>query len=85
MAVWTQPRTFTTGELISAATLNEFLRDNLLCTAPAIVTAAGDTIFASGPNTLERLPAGAAGQYLRMNPEGGAPTWDNLVWAEDDA
>lgn len=36
---------------------------------------AGDILYATGPDTLVRLPKGAAGRDLRMNAEATAPAW----------
>jgi hypothetical protein len=54
---WTAPRTYVTGEIVTAAILNADLRDNLLQTAPALVTTDGDIVVATAANTLKRLAA----------------------------
>jgi len=71
---WTAPRTWVTAEVVTAALMNTHVRDNLLQTAPAIVTTAGDFVYATAANTIARLPAGTTGQFLR-----GAttPSWNN--------
>jgi len=73
---WSAPRTWTTGELVTAAMLNA-LRDQLLETAPAKVTTAGDLVRATGANALERLAVGSAGQVLNVS--GGLPAWATLA------
>lgn len=56
---WTSPRTWVTAEVVTAAIMNQHVRDNLLQTAPAIVTTAGDLVVATGANALARLAIGA--------------------------
>lgn len=73
---WTAPRTWVTGEIVTAALLNTHLRDNLLQTAPAIVTTAGDLVHATGANTLARVVPGTNAQFLRG---GGTPSWSNTL------
>ena len=70
---WTAPRTWVTGETVTAALLNTHVRDNLLQTATAKVTTAGDITHATAANTLTRLGVGALDQFL----VGGAsaPKW----------
>lgn len=62
---WTAPRTFVTGEVLTAAIFNTHLRDNLLMTAPALVTTKGDIVAATGANALSRLGVGTDGKFLR--------------------
>lgn len=64
---WTTPRTWTTGELVTAALLNTHLRDNFNVTMPALVTAAGDIAQATGANALARLGIGTAFQIPAVN------------------
>ena len=65
---WTAPRTWVVGEVLTAALLNTHLRDNLLETAVAKVTTAGDVVYATGANALTRLGAsGNGGKFLRFN------------------
>ena len=52
---FTTPRTWVTGEVVTAALLNAQLKSNMDLTAPAIMTTAGDIIYASGANTPARL------------------------------
>ncbi len=72
---WTSPRTWIAGETVTASLLNTHLRDNLLETAPAKVTAAGDIVYATGANALARLAKGSAHSLLRMNSGATAPLW----------
>lgn len=72
---WTAPRTWTTGELVTAALMNAHLRDNLLETSAAAATTAGDLTYADGANSMARLAKGTAYQALRMNLGVTAPEW----------
>ncbi len=74
---WTAPRTWVTGENVTAALMNVHVRDNFLVTAPAQVTTAGDIVYATGANALTRLALGGVGGFLR----GGsvAPIWTNVL------
>ncbi len=68
MCAWVAPRTWVVGEPLTAAELNEQLRDNMLQTGPAKVTTQGDVLYASGANALARLAiSGNGGKYLRAN------------------
>lgn len=78
---WSSPRTWVALEVLTAALLNTHLRDNLLETAPAKVTTAGDLVYATGASALSRLAIGTVGQQL----VGGAsaPAWaDRGIQAE---
>ena len=55
---WTAPRTWVTAEVVTAALLNTHVRDNLLQTAPALVTTKGDLVGGTAANTLNRLAVG---------------------------
>ncbi len=57
--------------------MNTHVKDNLLETAPAKVTTAGDMVYATAANALARLGLGAATQFL----VGGAsvPMWSNQI------
>ena len=82
---WTAARTWTTGELVTAAIMNTHVRDNLLETAVAKVTTAGDLAYASGANALQRLAIGATSRVLTAQ-GAGVLGWDNptLYWATTD-
>lgn len=49
---WTAPMTAVNGAVLTAAQWNTHVRDNLLETAPAKVSAAGQLIVSNGPNSL---------------------------------
>lgn len=79
---WTAPRTWTVGEMVTAALLNQQIRDNLLLTAPALAAAAGDTFYADADHSLARLALGSANRFYRVNGGATAPQWDAL--SDDD-
>ncbi len=71
---WTAPRTWVTGEVVTAALMNTHLRDNLLETSAATATTAGDLVYADAANSMgSRLAIGAAGTLLAST--GSAPVW----------
>lgn len=77
---WVSPRTWTTGEIVSAAMMNG-LRDALLESAPAKATTAGQLFRATGAGSIAALDIGSAGQQLRVNAAGTAPEWGGFVGA----
>ena len=71
---WTAPRTWVTGETVTAALMNAQVRDNLLETSTAVVTTAGDLVYADAANSMgTRLAIGSAG--TRLVSTGTAPVW----------
>ena len=72
---WTDPRDWTTGEVVTAAIMTTHVRDNLRMTAPHIVTTAGDIVYATGDSALQRLALGSSGYILHVS--GSAPAWTN--------
>ena len=73
---WTDPRTWVTGEVVTASLMNTHVRDNLNMTAPHIVTTAGDIVYATGDSALQRLALGTAGYILHVGGS-SAPAWTN--------
>lgn len=71
---WTAPKTMG-NEPTLYTDWNTHVRDNLLETAPAKVTTAGDIVYATGANALARLGIGTANQVLRVNSGATAPEW----------
>lgn len=61
---WTLPRTWTTGELVTAAIMNIHVRDNFNATSVALVTTKGDITPATGASALARLGVGTNNQSL---------------------
>ncbi len=71
---WTAPRTWVTGETVTAALMNAQIRDNFLETSAATVTTAGDLVYADAANSMgSRLAIGAATTHLVSM--GSAPVW----------
>jgi hypothetical protein len=66
--------------VVLAADLNTHLRDNLNVTAPAIMTTAGDIIYASGANTPARLAKSTTStQYLANTGTSNVPAWNEVA------
>jgi len=79
---WTTPKTWASGYVVLAADLNTHLRDNLNVTAPAVMTTAGDIIYASGANTPARLAKSTTStQYLANTGTSNAPAWNEVALA----
>ena len=73
---WTTPRTWVTGEIVTAAVMDTHVRDNLNVTAPAVMTTQGDIIYASGANTPARLAKDAnSTRYLANTGTNNNPAW----------
>ena len=70
---WTTPRCWTTGEVVTAAIMNTHVKDNFNVTAPAVLTTAGDILYASGTNTPARVGKGTNGNILHQ--ASCAPAW----------
>ena len=74
MTISWPPRTWVQGELVTAAMMNEQIRDSVLALYP--YTATGDLAYAgTGATELARLAIGEAGQVLKVNSAGSAPEW----------
>jgi hypothetical protein len=79
---WTTPKTWASGYVVLAADLNTHLRDNLNVTAPAVLTTAGDILYASGANTPARLAKSTTStQYLANTGTSNAPAWNEVALA----
>jgi hypothetical protein len=63
--------------LVTAAQLNTHIRDNINETAPAKVTTAGDTVYATGANAITRLAVGANNKILKV--ASGLPSWQDPI------
>ena len=71
---WTANRTWVTAETVTAAIMNQYIRDNLDETCPATATTAGDLIYADAANSMgSRLGIGASGTM--MVSDGSGPVW----------
>jgi hypothetical protein len=77
---WTTPKTWASGYVVLAADLNTHLRDNLNVTAPAVLTTAGDILYASGANTPARLAKSTTStQYLANTGTSNVPAWNEVA------
>ena len=72
---WNTPRTFTTGEVITATILNTNIRDNLNASAAGVASGVGDVFYASAPNAIGPLSLGDVYQQLVVNAAGTIPAW----------
>jgi hypothetical protein len=79
---WTSPKTWASGYVVLAADLNTHLRDNISLTAPAVMSAQGDIVIASGANTPIRLAKSTTStQYLANTGTSNAPAWNEVALA----
>jgi hypothetical protein len=77
---YTAYRTWTTGEIVTAALMDEQVRDNGLLTAPAIMTGAGDLIYSSAANTPVRLPKDTNSTRVLTNTgTSNVPAWAQVT------
>lgn len=65
--------TITTGDVATAAWGNTYIKDNWDASAAAVLTTAGDILYASAANTLASLAIGTTGYFLRATASG--PEW----------
>jgi len=74
---WTAPRTWVSGELVTASLMNTYVRDNQTALVGGHMEiasqAAGDVLYASSSTALARLGIGAANSILHSN--GSAIAW----------
>ena len=79
---WSTPKTWASGYVVLASDLNTHLRDNLNMTAPAVMSAQGDIVIASGANTPIRLAKSTTStQYLANTGTSNAPAWNEVALA----
>ena len=74
---WTNPRTWTTNEVVSKAIMDAHVRDNLLETAVAKAAAAGDIPYATAATALTVLTLGTQGYLVVAG--ASAPEYKGLV------
>lgn len=73
---WTTPKTWVPLGTVTAAEMNTYLRDNLNASEAAIAAAAGDTFYATGRGTVQRLPIGGSARVLAGG--GSIPAWGTV-------
>jgi hypothetical protein len=80
---FTTPRTWVSGELITAALMNTFVRDNQNAMTAGYMgiasQAANDVLYASSATQLARLAAGTSGEILTTKGSGSAPEWEEDI------
>ena len=80
---WTAPRTWVSGELVTAAIFNTHLKNNFIALDGGRLAltsqAANDILYASSATQLARLGGGTSGYFLKTNGTGSAPTWAEVV------
>mgnify|MGYP003139871490 CR=1 FL=1 len=79
---WTSPRTWVTGEIVTAALMNTHVRDNFNVTAPAVLSAQGDLLYSTAANAPARLAKDAnATRYLSNTGTSNNPAWAQVALA----
>jgi hypothetical protein len=79
---FTSPLTWASGRIVTAADLNTYIRDNQLQTAPAIFSAQGDILYATGANAPARLAKSTTStQYLANTGTNNNPAWNEVALA----
>lgn len=68
---WTAPRTWVPNEVVTAAMMNTHVRDNLLETGPAKVSAAAQGLYSTGANAI----TAAAAAKVKTSDD----TWNNTT------
>ena len=77
---WTTPRSWVTGEVVTATLLDQQIKGNMDLSAPAIMTTAGDIIYASGANTPARLAKDTnATRVLTNTGSSNVPAWAQVT------
>jgi len=77
---WSTPKTWASGYIVLASDLNTFVRDQQNLTAPAVMSAQGDIVIASGANTPIRLAKSTTStQYLANTGTSNAPAWNEVA------
>lgn len=66
---------YTTTAELNTGLATKQAADAALTSLAGLVLVAGDTLYATGADALQRLPAGTAAQQLRMNAGATAPEW----------
>lgn len=93
MTVFTGPPILSTGDMISAANWNAWMRDNFSLAYPAAVNAKGDIAFATGARAASNLAIGSTNQIIEADsaqangvknswafvPIGGIILWSGLL------
>jgi hypothetical protein len=79
---WTTPATWSTGQIVEASDLNAQIKGNMELTAPALFSAQGDILYATGANAPARLAKDAnATRSLTNTGTNNNPAWAQVALA----
>ena len=79
---WTTPATWSTGQIVEASDLNAQIKGNMELTAPALFSAQGDILYATGANAPARLPKdNTATRSLTNTGTNNNPAWAQVALA----
>jgi hypothetical protein len=79
---WTTPATWSTGQVVEASDLNAQIKGNMELTAPALFSAQGDILYATGANAPARLAKDAnATRSLTNTGTNNNPAWAQVALA----
>ena len=79
---WTTPATWSTGQIVEASDLNAQIKGNMELTAPALFSAQGDILYATGANAPARLAKDTnATRSLTNTGANNNPAWAQVSMA----
>ena len=79
---WTTPITWNTGRIVSNTDLNQQIKGNMELTAPALFSAQGDILYATGANAPARLAKDTnATRSLTNTGSSNIPAWAQVALA----
>ena len=79
---WTTPATWSTGQIVEASDLNAQIKGNMELTAPALFSAQGDILYATGANAPARLAKDTnATRSLTNTVTNNNPAWAQVALA----
>ena len=79
---WTTPATWSTGQIVEASGLNAQIKGNMELTAPALFSAQGDILYATGANAPARLAKDTnATRSLTNTGTNNNPAWAQVALA----
>ena len=79
---WTTPATWSTGQIVEASDLNAQIKGNMELTAPALFSAQGDILYATGANAPARLAKDTnATRSLTNTGSNNNPAWAQVSMA----
>ena len=79
---WTTPATWSVGQIVEASDLNAQIKGNMELTAPALFSAQGDILYATGANAPARLAKDTnATRSLTNTGTNNNPAWAQVALA----